>query len=229
MNKDIDEAELRELLPDCCRIGFASVDEYYNPEKEQLLAQLPSTRTVIVIAHHVMDSLEWTWLKFQAARGGETSPADIHTLAMAERVTSCLKSIGCQSTIVPYPGVCGLMFKKIALPTQLGSLGDNFLFMNNEWGPWIHLRVILTNSIIRHVRPEIRDACTHCGECIKVCPAGAIQHGRFDGLACRAGMREMSRTQCDGSFCFECELCLRACPVGTRPRKVQVTFNDKVN
>lgn len=222
----ITENDIGALLPECCRIGFASIEEYQSTEKEQLLAQLPSAQTVIVIAHHVQDSLEWTWLKFQAARTGQTTPADIHCLSMAERIIYSLQANGNQTLIVPYPGACGPMFKKIAVPTRLGGLGDNFLFMNRDWGPWMHLRVILTDEVIKYTPRQIDDACTHCGKCIEACPAGAIERGSFNGWACRDKMIEMSKTKCDGSFCFECEICLRACPIGIQPKEVVVKFKE---
>jgi epoxyqueuosine reductase len=214
----ITEKNINALIPECCRIGFASIGEYQGKEKEQLLAQLPSAQTVIVIAHHVQDSLEWVWLKFPAARTGETCPADIHCLSVAQRISSHIQANGKSALILPYPGACGSMFKKIAVPTRLGVLGDNFLFMNRNWGPWIHLRIILTDEVIRFAPRQSDDACIHCGKCIEACPAGAIKQGSFDGLACREKMIEMSKTKCDGSFCFECEICLRACPVGIQPK-----------
>ena len=218
--------ELSALLPECCRIGFASIADYQDQERDKLLEQLPSTQTIIVIAHHVQDSLEWTWLKFPSARTGETSPADLHCAAMAERVAHRLESAGHRTRVLSYPGSCGLMFKTIALPTRLGNLGDNFLFMSSDWGPWMHLRVVLTDGLLAFTPPEPSDACTHCGKCQDVCPAHAFQGNTFNGLACRDKMREMSKLKSDGSFCFECELCLRACPIGIQPREVVVRFKD---
>ncbi|MEI6424824.1 MAG: shikimate kinase, partial [Lentisphaerota bacterium] len=166
MKTVITENDFRSLLPECCRIGFASIEDYKAAEKKQLLAKLPSTKTVIVIAHNVQDSLEWTWLKFKAARTGETSPADIHCLSIAESVLHRLESNGNQSTILPYPGICGPMFKTIAVPTGLGMLGDNFLFMNHDWGPWMHLRVIITDAVVEFTTHQIDNPCTHCGKCV---------------------------------------------------------------
>jgi epoxyqueuosine reductase len=226
MNTHITEAQFNDLLPECCRIGFASIGDYQGAERSRIVEQMPSAQSVIVIAHHVQDSLEWTWFKFPAARNGETSPADMHCLAMAERVSNRLCANGAQCLILPYPGICGLMFKTIALPTGLGLLGDNFLFMNEEWGPWIHLRILLTDAAVDHTRRQATDACTHCGKCIQACPAHVFRAGTFNGLACRDKMREMSKTESDRSFCFECELCLRACPVGRQPKEIRVRFKD---
>ena len=225
--KPIHKSELIELLPQCCRIGLASIDQYQGEEYKQLVNFLPNVKTIIVLAHHVQDSLEWTWLRFSAAKGNETCPADIHSLSIAERLEHRLSISGYQSLIVPYPGICGIMYKTIALPTGLGELGDNFLFMNDEWGPWIHLRIVLTNADIEHTELHAPTACSHCGECVTACPVGAIMSGDFNGILCRDNMRETANTECDGSYLYECEICLRACPIGREPEAIKVKFRDR--
>lgn len=195
---------------------------------EQIKSYLPSVQTVIVVAHHIQNSLEWTWLKFPAARTGETHPADLHILSVVNEVSNKIRQCGNEVLVVPYPGICDLMFKTVALPTKLGSLGDNYLFMNKEWGPWIHLRIILTDAKIEHITPELEEACNHCGCCIEICPAQALQPDTFDGIACLEGMRRQAEIECDGSYCFECELCLRACPVGVEPQEIVVQFKERI-
>jgi hypothetical protein len=54
------------LLPACCRIGFASIDQYDADEQSAMRTFLPDVHTIIVVAHHVMHSLEWTWFAFDA-------------------------------------------------------------------------------------------------------------------------------------------------------------------
>lgn len=213
-----------ELIPECCRIGFASIHAYTGTEKEQLLEVLPSTNSVIVIAHHIQDSLEWKWLKFQAARGGETCPADIHCLSIAERIEHYLDSLGYRTSIIPYPGISGPMFKTIAIKSGLGKLGDNFLFMNDTWGPWIHLRVLITDAKIEYTPLNLESGCNHCGHCIEACPAGAISAKHFNGISCREYIREFDRVECDGSYLFECEQCMRVCPIGKQPREIEIKY-----
>ncbi|MGW8315400.1 MAG: 4Fe-4S binding protein [Bacteroidales bacterium] len=227
--ESISENQFADLIPECCRIGFASIHSYMGLEKEQLLDLLPNTETVVVIAHHIRDSLEWKWFKFTAARGGETCPADIHCLSVAERIERYLDSLDYQSTILSYPGICGPMFKTIAVQSGLGKLGDNFLFMNDTWGPWVHLRVLITDAKIEYSPLNQDSGCTHCGSCIEACPAGAIAPEDFDGIACRDCMREIARTECDGSYLFECERCLRVCPIGIQPREIEVKFKTIIN
>lgn len=222
----ISEDQLNDLIPECCRVGFASIDAYVEWEKEQLLVTLPAAKTVIVIAHHIQDSLEWIWHRFPAARGGETCPADIHCLWVAERIKYRLHSLGYRSVILPYPGICGLMFKTLAVKSGLGKLGDNFLFMNDNWGPWIHLRVLLTDTNIEHSLMDLDSGCNHCGNCLEVCPAGAITQNDFNGTACRDCIREMARSECDGSYVYECEKCLRICPIGRQPEEIEVKYKS---
>ena len=216
--------KLASLLPDCCRIGYAAIEEYSENDQRKIFSHFSETRTVIVLANHIMDSLEWTWFKFPNARTGSTHPADLHSLSIANLLSAAIDKEGGKGYIVPYPGPCDLMFKLIALPTKMGILGDNFLYLMEDWGPWNHLRVILTDLDIEHVKPKLVEPCFHCGKCMEVCPSNAIKHNDFDGLACQKGMKEQSQEKCDGSFCFECELCLRACPVGVQPKEITVKF-----
>ena len=222
--KSISEYEFTALIPECCRIGFASIDAYEGREKEQLLEILPATRTVIVLAHHVQDSLEWIWLRFSAARSGETCPADMHCLSIAERIECYIHSLGYQSAILPYPGQSGPMFKTVAKKSGLGKLGDNYLFMNENWGPWIHLRILLTDTNIEYTPMNLDSGCNHCGNCLEVCPASAIAPNDFHGIACRDYIREMARSECDGSYVYECEKCLRVCPIGRQPKEIEVRY-----
>lgn len=218
------QEDILGLLPDCCRAGFASIDQYESDERETLQEFLPGAQTVVVVAHHVMHALEWTWFGFSGERQGETCPADLHTKAMARKVTRELSRHGYESVLLPYPGECGVMFKTLAARTGLGHLGDSFLFMNADWGPWMHLRVVLTEAEIAFEPLEVQQACTHCGQCVAACPSGAIMANDFDGLKCRDGMRGIRNTLGKIPYVFECEKCLRACPIGQAPREVLVSY-----
>ena len=218
------ENDFARLLPECCRIGFASIDRYDAEERRMIEAFLPETQTVIVVAHHIMHSLEWTWFAFDAEPLGEICPADLHTRSMARRVCRRLDRAGHRSVLLPYPGQCGLMFKTLAVRTGLGQLGDSFLFMNVDWGPWIHLRVVLTDVPIAHKVVTAPEVCTHCGQCRTACPSGAIMERDFDGLRCRDGMRGIRNALGQVPYIFECECCLRACPIGPKPRQVVVSY-----
>jgi len=75
--------------------------------------------------------------------------------------------------------------KEIADKTDLGSLGDNSMFLHSAWGSWAHLRVLLTDATIEEKRQSKSDVCIHCGKCSSACPANAMQGNTFNGIACR--------------------------------------------
>lgn len=218
------QRDFAKLLPDCCRIGFAAIDQYDVEERSALRTFLPGVRTVIVVAHHVMHALEWTWFPFNGDSQGPTCLADLHATSMSERITQRLAGDEYESVLLPYPGACGVMFKTLAVRTGLGQLGDSFLFMNADWGPWIHLRVILTDAPVQFVPPVPDEACTHCGVCRQTCPSGAILEDDFDGMRCKEHMRGVRNMLGKSPTVYECEQCLRACPIGQPPREVLVSY-----
>lgn len=221
------QSDFFKLLPECCRVGFASIEECDKDERGKVEAFLPDAKTVIVVAHHIRHSLEWIWFKFSADGFDETCPADLHTRLTLEKICNKLNRKGFKAIVLPYPGQCGVMFKTLAVKTGLGQLGDNYIFMNNDWGPWIHLRLILTDAEIDFEKIESQEVCNHCGKCIDACPAGAIMEDDFDGIRCRDKMREISNSIDDVPYNFECECCLRVCPIGEEPREVLVSYGNR--
>ena len=99
--------------------------------------------------------------------------------------------------------------------------------MAEERERWVHLRAILTDAEIEFEKPVTQEACTHCGKCIEACLSGAIMENDFDGIKCRDSMRQIKSTLGDTPYAFECEVCLRACPVGEKPREVLITYGKK--
>ncbi len=224
MEKYLSEKYLKNLIPSCCKIGFASINDYNEIEISSLTSFLPGTKTIIVLFHHIQNSLEWLWYPFENERGEKTCGADQHSQIVLNKLKNYLQKEGYNISVLPYPDICGVMFKTIATKTCLGELGENFLFMNNEWGPWIHLRVLLTNAEFSFERIELIKACNHCGNCRKVCPADAIKSNSFDGIKCRESMHKRSEELGKKPFVFECEICLRSCPIGTIPEEVIIDY-----
>ena len=110
------------------------------------------------------------------------------------RTAVALERYGYTTEILPYPGTCGISFKQLAAKTGIGEIGDSFLFLHREWGPWTHLRIALTNAETPKARQRDFDAvCTHCGRCIDECPGRAIAQGRHDLDACASAQSVLSK------------------------------------
>lgn len=215
-----------EMLPPCCNLSAAAVDEY-SPKGRSLIRNFfPDARTVLLLGHHIRASLEWAWYPFAAERGGGTCAADLHAKSMIEAIERRLLFEGHKSVILPYPGECGISFKRLAALTSMGELGKSFLFLHHAWGPWVHLRVLLTDALIADERGEVQGICTRCAKCLETCPGEALSKGSHDQQACGRYQQELRDSlMIKAEYRHKCEVCVRACPVGGSPQ--EITIRDK--
>jgi len=220
----------RELLPTCCDLSAARIEDY-SPEGISLIRSFFSdTRTVLVTAHHITASLEWAWFPFAAERGGNTCAADLHSKSIIEAIERRLTLGGHHSVILPYPNDCGISFKRLAAETDMGELGESFLFLHHTWGPWVHLRVLLTDAFVTNGQRKLEAICTHCGKCVDACPAGALLVQEHDQQVC--GLTQQSlrdNLMIKAEYRYKCEACARACPVGESPREIEIRDKGPAN
>lgn len=83
----------------------------------------------------------------------------------------------------------------------MGTLGLNCCVITPEYGPRVFINAIITNLELPTGMPLKKEICTHCGDCVKACPSGAL-----DGV----GWKNIYR--CAAYGC--CGTCLAICPVG---------------
>lgn len=217
----MDLTEIKELIPECCTVAKIDIENCYKNEKRSLEEFLPSVKSIIVLGHQIKDSREWIWTQMESERENCTCIADLHTKDVMKKIKNYIQADGYNAKIIPYPGVSGVRFKKLAVKTHLGEIGDNFLFLHNEWGPWVHLRVLLTDRKISSSQKNQSDeVCIHCGKCISACPANAIGQNDFASQKCRERQEK-------SNVSHNCEICARVCPIGEAPEKVKVVAGDQ--
>ena len=176
---------------------------------------------IIVLVHHVTTSLEWKWYPHQAERNIRTCGADLHAKNVIEKIAYCLSDEGYSDFVVPYPGKRGIRMKDLADKTSLGHIGDSFLFLHKQWGPWVHLRVLFTDAHFESDKNSDINVCNHCGKCISACPAKAIYIDHFKGIDC--GEYQMSQyIGVKDNYYWNCEVCARICPIGNVPFPLKI-------
>lgn len=222
----MDIEELNRNLTDCCNIAANAV-ESYSSEGQGLITQfLPGARTVVILGHHIQASLEWVWFPFAIERGGYTCAADLHAKMQIESIERQLKLSGHNSLILPYPNSCGISFKRLAARTSMGEMGESFLFLHHKWGPWVHLRVLLTDAPVADRQIEIKTVCTHCGKCIQSCPGKTLTADHHDQKACGQYQQAVhDRLMIKAKYRYKCEICARVCPVAEAP--LELTIKDE--
>lgn len=79
-----------------------------------------------------------------------------------------------------------LSLKHCARDAGLGTIGENTLLINPEFGNRLALAAVITDREIEPPLPvPVLPQCTRCNRCIQSCPAGAISNGTVDCMACR--------------------------------------------
>lgn len=215
----MDLDQIQAILPGCCEADALPRSALSADEIGKLECFFQGFQSIIVLAHHVRHSLEWVWYPFDDSPAGVVAPADLHLQRECDRVAAALEAVGQRTFALPYPGRCGIRFKDLAKKTGLGSLGDNYMFLHRKWGPWAHLRVLLTDKEIGHALPPCTDVCLHCGACSAACPSGAIRND-FSGTICDSWQGEQEKKI--PNYVFKCEICARICPVGKAPPPVHI-------
>jgi len=202
----------------CCNIHTISVENLPEREQNYFTRFMPSAKTAIVLGHHITKKDEWVWY---AGSNQEYCISDNHSLLICHQIVAELAQIGFQSKIIPYPGESGLQFRFVAQAAGMGKIGINAFLLHPEWGPWIHLRVIATESTIDIETNRADEICNHCGACISACPANAIEENNFNGLKCRAFRKEKGEYIPIGEErrLDYCEVCADVCPFGNKPEK----------
>lgn len=207
--------EIKKIIPECCAASIININDCYKNEQNSLKKVLPTVKSIIVVAHHIKNSQEWVWTQMESERKSTTCIADLHTKDSLRDINDYLELEEFKAKIVPYPGVSGVRFKKLADKTNLGEIGDNNLFLHKDWGPWVHLRILLTDAEIYSDISEQNypnQVCVHCGKCIEACPADALSQKDFKIQKCKERHKKLKSDH-------SCEICARICPIGEKPLK----------
>lgn len=216
------ENDFLDLVPSCCEIGLADISDFTDEEQNELSRFLPDVKSLIIVGHHIKESLEWVWFPFGTERNNSTCAADLHVKSVIEKIDYFLKIKGYNNCIAPYPGGCGLNFKTIAERTGMGEIGASYLFLHREWGPWIHLRVLLSEAEIERKKVKRKGICLNCNKCIEACPGNAIGENTFNGLKCNEKQLAEGKRLGMKGYLYKCEICARVCPIGQVPGKIDI-------
>ncbi|OHD29218.1 MAG: 4Fe-4S ferredoxin [Spirochaetes bacterium GWD1_27_9] len=116
--------------------------------------------------------------------------------------------------------------KMIANLAGLGWIGKNCLLITPEHGPRLRLISLLTNAPLEITGSLMKQRCNNCTECVKICPANAIEginfeiederEKRLNFKKCHNYFEEMKK---DYSRKPICGMCLYICPYGKKKKQ----------
>lgn len=105
----------------------------------------------------------------------------------------------------------------LAYKSGLGFYGKNGLLINEKYGSFFFIGVILSDAIFDYNKP-INISCLNCNECIKACPTKAInESGILNGKKCLSYLTQKKELTEDekkyvNKCVYGCDICQNVCP-----------------
>lgn len=190
---------------------------------------LPSAKAAVIVgieyASEVMNLVKHPLKYAGAVKTGElltphkeqlSSEVDQATLDLARQ----LKKQGHRSLTLPSMGIpflphqfkAALSYAHIAEAAGMGTIGTHSLLITPEFGTRVRLGCLLTEAPLQTTqRVDPVDDCTHCLDCVKICPVGAIaspnptERYKIEAATCK-----FYRERVDN-----CGLCQKVCSYAT--------------
>ena len=213
-------------------IGIAPGSEFSAEELGALGEAFGQVNSLVVLAQHITDPVQRVTFRTGSDYRGSrvvTCLADAMLRDACWRVAHTLEASGWKAALARNLRYGAsdprhrISYKKAAVLAGLGALGKSQLLIHPEWGPWIWLRVVVTDARLAPDAPIDFSPCEGCSRCIEACPVGALSPDGIDRDICEK-VAEMPQSPIVLSLSphghINCEECLRACPVGTAPPRL---------
>ncbi len=225
-----------ERFPEWIRRGFHGEMSYLeDPRRRNPSRAMESLRSVIVCAMNYNTNDPYSVEAAGSAAGGEPRGwisryawgDDYHELLWSRLNTlegELKEKFGETFVAKAYADTGPVAERVLAKYAGLGWLGKNTLLLNEKWGSWLFLGVILSSLELKPslVEAEVAppDLCGNCRQCLDACPTGAlVEPYVMDARRCisyltielRGTVPEEFREKI-GWQVYGCDICQDVCP-----------------
>lgn len=118
--------------------------------------------------------------------------------------------------------------KKLAESLGLGEIGEHHLLLTEKYGSFVFIGEVLIKEELPEKAGNFPKLCTHCGNCRKACPTGALQNG-FERGKCLSHLsqkKELNEEEqslySQSKLAWGCDICQLACPVSKNAKKTPI-------
>jgi epoxyqueuosine reductase QueG len=211
-------------------MGVLAVDENSHPDfLYAVKAFLPSAKACVVLGMEY-GSETMNLIKHPIKYAGKTKTGELlapHVNQLNKEIDQAnydlarlLKKQGYRSLALPSRGLpfrpgqmkASLSYAHVAEAAGMGTIGTHSLLITPEFGTRTRLAALLTEAPLQTTRRvDPVDDCTHCLDCVKICPVQAIaspapgERYKVDGMRCK-----FYRDRVDN-----CGLCQKVCSYAT--------------
>lgn len=206
------------LSSECTPLVSSELDERINPFRI-----MPNAKSVVVCIFSYNNGSEGVNLS-SYARG-----SDYHIIVKEklELLAEILRKEGYAAE--SFCDSAPLADRYLAYLSGLGFFGKNRALINPEYGSFVFIGYILTDALLPADTP-LEESCAECGACVKACPGGALDNGRYDAFKCASYLtqkkgeltvaeREVIKKS---GFAWGCDLCQRVCPHNKNVRLTEI-------
>nr|NIM04361.1 hypothetical protein [Armatimonadota bacterium]NIM22836.1 hypothetical protein [Armatimonadota bacterium]NIM66703.1 hypothetical protein [Armatimonadota bacterium]NIM75260.1 hypothetical protein [Armatimonadota bacterium]NIN04901.1 hypothetical protein [Armatimonadota bacterium] len=156
-------------------VGIAPASAFSAEEFGDLGRSFGPVKSIVVLAQHIVDPV--LTVRFYSGRSQSesliaASLGDSLLRHTCWEVVQILQSAGHKGAIprnlrygVDGPGH-SISYKKAGVLAGLGVFGKSQLLIHPEWGPWVHLRTVVTDAALPPDAPIDFSPCDGCTCCI---------------------------------------------------------------
>jgi epoxyqueuosine reductase len=232
--------QVKEVLlsSGCDLVGVAKVEKFREaPEGRRPRDILPTARSVIVGAAHILDSVcdDLPETRYEYTNQFYVLNGTLGTASL--KVGRLLEDQGYRAIPIPaaYPRINKELLgvfshRHAAVLAGLGEIGLSNLLITPQYGARVRIVSIITEAILdpdqSFDKPLCRETQKTCGKaCVACCPVGAISpEGWVNKDLC---LRYQEQVMPWSAVELRCGMCLGICPIGKRPFKIPAKTRPK--
>ena len=175
-------------------VGFASVSDYRSLNSPPIEALFPGARSMIVLAFRELSACDGT--SPQLAMNARLDLMEFSRSACyrVARFVEGQHDSPAMTVPVAYPmdfgtpgkiGFAEVSLRHAAVAAGLGAFGLHNLVVHPRFGTRVIFTSIITKLELASDPPMEKNPCTHCGLCVRECPAEALnEEGKTDVPKC---------------------------------------------
>lgn len=116
----------------------------------------------------------------------------------------------------------------LAYKSGIGFLGKNGMLINEKYGSFIYIGIILTDALFKYSN-ILNKKCYECNKCIEACPTNSIKDNYIDGSKCLSYLTQKKNLSSDeekyiNECVYGCDICQNVCPHNKNVKEINAEF-----
>ena len=116
----------------------------------------------------------------------------------------------------------------LAYKAGIGFLGKNGMIINEKYGSFIYIGIILTDALFKYSK-ALNKKCYECNKCIEACPTHAINDKYINGSKCLSYLTQKKNLSSNeekyiNECVYGCDICQNVCPYNKNVNEIEAEF-----